>query len=142
MSYPSDYRGATLRGRAGNAAATFTDEAADAADTTPPKLVRGETGCRLSRSVEFIQVIAELEQNTVLDPGERDGVTMTRIEKPEDGSSDLADVVRSYRLPPDTYVWGAGETEVMSNIRTHLRDCATFNPRQMSIVGYWQRAPA
>lgn len=90
-------------------------------------------------TTEFIEVIAELDQTTVFDPSPRAGFTMTRIDKPRDRTSDLPEIVRHHRFLPETYVWGAGEAAVMSELRTHLRNGVGLSAEQVSMIGYWRR---
>ena len=91
-------------------------------------------------SAEFIQVIAELDRETVFNPGQRAGLTLTRLDRPANGSSDLPEVARQCRFLPDTYVWAAGEAEVMSELRTYLREGVSLRSEQASVVGYWRRS--
>ncbi len=45
-------------------------------------------------------------------------------------------------LPPDGFVWAAGDADVMRGLRVHLRDSLKADPARVSIHGYWREGVA
>jgi NADPH-dependent ferric siderophore reductase len=53
----------------------------------------------------------------------------------------LADAVRALpELGSGTYVWGGGESRVMTSIRRHVRDERGLDRERVGLVAYWRRA--
>ena len=88
---------------------------------------------------ELVRIIVELDRATVLPLNLRAGSTLTRLDKPSNGSSKLPAEIRSHQYLAHTYAWGAGEVDLMSQLRAYLRDCVGLRSEQVSMVGYWRR---
>ena len=86
-----------------------------------------------------VNVLVELEPETVLDLPKLGGLSITRLDHPMDHESGLPDALREWAPEAEDYVWGAGEIELMSELRSYLRDCLTMPVDQVSMVGYWRR---
>ncbi len=53
----------------------------------------------------------------------------------------LADAVRALPWPGGTpYVWGGGESRVMTAVRRHVRGEIGLSREQVSLVAYWRHA--
>ncbi len=88
-----------------------------------------------------VDAIVELDPDTVLDLPELGGLTITRLDQPEANQSRLPAALREWTLTEHDYVWGAGEVDLMSELRSYLRECLGMPANQVSMVGYWRRNP-
>ncbi|MCY3733114.1 MAG: SIP domain-containing protein, partial [Chloroflexi bacterium] len=88
-----------------------------------------------------VEAVVELNPDTVLHLPELSGLRITRLDRPEANGSRLPAALREWTLQEDDYVWGAGEVDLMSELRSYLRECLRMPANQVSMVGYWRRNP-
>ncbi|MCY3569385.1 MAG: siderophore-interacting protein [Chloroflexi bacterium] len=88
-----------------------------------------------------VDAIVELDPDTVLDLPELRGLTINRLDGPEAHQSKLPAALRGWTLNEADYVWGAGEFDLMRELKSYLRDCLGMPAEQVSMVGYWRRNP-
>ncbi len=122
------------------------------ADTTHLLLVADDTGlpaaCALAESLEPHQQAHLVVE--VADRHERQPITATascsvtwlhRDGTPSGLSTALVDAVVSLPPPPaSTYVWGGGESRLMTGIRKHVRHTWALPRDQVSLTPYWRHA--
>ena len=87
-----------------------------------------------------VNVLVELEAETVLDLPKLEGLSITRLDHPIDHESGLPGALCEWAPEAEDYVWGAGEFELMRELRSYLRDYLRMPVDQVSMVGYWRRA--
>jgi NADPH-dependent ferric siderophore reductase len=56
-----------------------------------------------------------------------------------DGPGQLDEAVRSITLPPNAYVWAAGEASSLVPVRRYLKNELELRPDQFEVQGYWKR---
>ena len=88
-----------------------------------------------------VEAIVELDPETVLDLPEPSKLNVTRLDRSNEDKSRLPAALRGWPLKEDDYVWGAGEFELMLELRSYLRVCLGMPVNQVSMVGYWRRDP-
>ncbi len=88
---------------------------------------------------ERVDVIVELDLATVLALPRFNGLSVTRLDRTATGKSNLPAAVRAHRIATDTYAWGAGEFELMRQMKHYLRTCVSLPAEQVALVGYWRR---
>lgn len=88
-----------------------------------------------------VEAIVEVNPDTVLDLPELSELTITRLDRPKASVSRLPAALKEWSLKEDDYVWGAGESDVVSEPRRYLRGCLGMPVNQVSIIGYWRRDP-
>lgn len=88
---------------------------------------------------ERVDVIVELDRATVLVLPHFEGLRITRLNRSIEGRSALPAAVRAHPIEADTYVWGAGESALMQELKHHLRTCIDMPAELVSMVGYWRR---
>jgi len=71
-----------------------------------------------------------------------DGVEVTWLDTPADGSSRLAEVVEGLAWPEgEGYFWMAGESAQMRAIRKHLMRVRKLGSAAYDVMGYWRSSP-
>jgi NADPH-dependent ferric siderophore reductase len=56
-----------------------------------------------------------------------------------DGPGQLEEAVRSVTVPPNAYVWAAGEASSLVPVRRYLKNELELRPDQFEVQGYWKR---
>ncbi len=90
-------------------------------------------------TAERVDVIIELDRATVLALPHFERLRIRRLDRATEGRSKLPAAVRAHLTDRDTYAWGAGESELMQELRRYLRTCIGMPANQVSMVGYWRR---
>ena len=86
-----------------------------------------------------VDVILELNPATEMCLPELSELSIARLEPPEQAGSSLPAALRNWPVESDAYVWGAGEFELMRELKSYLRDCVQLPANQVSVIGYWRR---
>ncbi len=88
-----------------------------------------------------VDAIVELNPDTVLHLPELSVLSITRLDRTDVNVLRLPAALREWTLHEDDYVWAAGEFDLMSELRSYLRECLGMPANQVSMVGYWRRNP-
>lgn len=87
-----------------------------------------------------VDVIVELDPATELNLPNVDELSIARLARPANGTSCLPAALRGRTIESSDYVWAAGESDVMRELRTDLKDCVRLPVNRVSVIGYWRRA--
>ena len=89
----------------------------------------------------YVEAIVELDPKTILNLPKVSALKVTRLDRPTANKSRLLAALRQRPLKQADYVWGAGEFELMRELRSYFRDSRKMPANQIAIVGYWRRDP-
>lgn len=111
-------------------------------------LVADETGLpALARMVEELPVDSCVHAFVeVPDPSDKRDLPFAVTWLPRDGrpagrTTQLLDAVQALRFPAgQPYVWGGGESRVMTSLRKHVRTDRGIPRERVSLTGYWRHA--
>jgi NADPH-dependent ferric siderophore reductase len=73
----------------------------------------------------------------------RDGIEVTWLHRngvAAGKSHALVETVRDLEIPREAYVWGGGESRIMTAIRKHVRQERGLERDAVSLVGYWRHS--